>query len=397
MQREEGDAKPTPFSFLTDESARPCPNLPCYATWTTEETFRVVHDNLHRSPLSTGAVEGTSPRYCPNFETKVEKFPEKKRHHLFVEPEGADSVELYLNGLYLSMPRDVQDEIVHTVPGLERARIVRYGYSVEYDAIRPTALRDTLEIKQTGGLFSAGQINGTSGYEEAAAQGLLAGANAALAALGRPAFRLGRDQAYIGVLVDDLTVRGTEEPYRLFTSRAEYRLLLRQDNADLRLTALGADVGLVGPGGGSRGIDRRERVEALREEIAAARRALAATHLPDGASVEQFLRRPEVEWEEAAAVLPGLAAFSARAAEQATIETKYDGYIARHLRQIRQVDKNRKLRIPEGFAYGEVNGLSHEAREKLSRFRPENLDQAMRISGVSPADAALLMIRLGSG
>ncbi len=390
MRIEEGDARPALFSFLSgEEAARSCPNIPCHSTWTTEETFRIVHENLHLSPLSTGAVEGTSPRYCPNFETKVEKFPEKKQHHLFVEPEGEDSVELYLNGLYLSMPREVQDDIVHTVPGLEKARIVRYGYSVEYDAIRPTELRDTLETKRIGGLFAAGQINGTSGYEEAAAQGLLAGANAALLSLGRPAFRLGRDQAYIGVLVDDLTVRGTEEPYRLFTSRAEYRLLLRQDNADLRLTALGALVGLAGQ-------DRLERTEALREEIAAAKRALAAAHAPDGSGGEQLLRRPETTWEDAVAAFPGLASFSGRAAEEVAIDVKYDGYIARHLRQIRQLDKNRKVRIPAGFEYGGVNGLSREAREKLSSLCPENLDQAMRISGVSPADAALLLIRLGA-
>ena len=388
MKREDGDAEPSPFSFLTEGVA--CPQLPCHATWTGEETFRLVHDNLHLSPLSTGAVAGASPRYCPNFETKVEKFPEKRKHHLFVEPEGADSVEVYLNGLYLSMPPDLQDAIVHTIPGLEKARIIRYGYSVEYDAVRSTELRDTLETKRVGGLFTAGQINGTSGYEEAAAQGLLAGANAGLRALGRPAFRLGRDQAYIGVLVDDLTIRGTEEPYRLFTSRAEYRLLLRQDNADLRLTEMAAAIGLAGS-------DRLGRVEALREEVARTRAILGSRHLSDGASLEQVLRRPEAGWEEVAALAPGLDGVSPRAAEQVVIETKYDGYIARHLRQIRQLEKNRRLRLPEGFDYDAVNGLSREAREKLAHFRPENLDQAMRISGVSPADAALLMIRLGAG
>ncbi len=387
MQIEEGDATPAPFSFLTETADNP--RLPCYATWTTEETFRIVRDNLHLSPLSAGRVGGESPRYCPNFETKVERFPDKKRQHLFVEPEGAESVEMYLNGMYLSLPKEIQDEAVRSVPGLEEARIVRYGYSVEYDALRPTELRDTLETKRYAGLFAAGQVNGTSGYEEAAAQGLLAGANAGLAALGRPAFRLGRDQAYIGVLADDLTIRGTEEPYRLFTSRAEYRLLLRQDNADLRLTALAADAGLAGE-------DRRERVEALREEIAAVRRALAARHLRGGGSVLDLLRRPETAWEDAAALAPEAAGASGRAAEQVTIETKYDGYIARHLRQIGQVEKNRRLRLPDGFDYDGVPGLSSEAREKLARFRPENLDQAMRISGVSPADAAVLMIRLSA-
>ena len=387
MQLEEGDAEPKAFSFLTQKAS--CLQLPCYATWTNEETFRVVNDNLHLSPLITGAVAGASPRYCPNFETKVASFPDKKRHHLFVEPEGGDSVEMYLNGLYLSMPADIQEKIVHTIPGLERARVVRYGYSVEYDAVRSTELKSTLETKRIGGLFTAGQVNGTSGYEEAAAQGLLAGANAALSALDRPPFLLGRDQAYIGVLVDDLTVRGTEEPYRLFTSRAEYRLMLRQDNADLRLTRLGAEAGLVGT-------ERLEAVERLEREIGAGRNILAHTRDAGGVSLEQLLKRPETVWQDVAAGMPELAGLSPRAAEQLTIETKYEGYLARHLRQIRQLEKNRRLRLPPDFDYGGVNGLSREATEKLTAFRPENLDQAMRISGVSPADAALLLVHMNS-
>lgn len=387
MREQPGDDRPQPFSFLTRSVE--CSQLPCHATWTTEETFRVVHDNLHLSPLINGAVAGASPRYCPNFETKVASFPEKKRHHLFVEPEGRDSSELYINGLYLSLPPEVQEAVIHTVPGLERARIVRYGYSVEYDAVDSTALRDTLESKQVAGLYMAGQINGTSGYEEAAAQGVVAGTNAALAALGRSPFRLGRDQAYIGVLVDDLTVRGTEEPYRLFTSRAEYRLLLRQDNADLRLAELGVEAGLIGS-------DRYERVMEVRREIEEGRRALEGSRLPDGMTREQWLKRPEGVWREVAEGVEELESISERAAEQLEIETKYEGYIARHIRQIRRLEKHRGVRIPEGFDYGGVEGLSREAREKLGRFRPENLDQAMRISGISPADAALLLVRLSS-
>lgn len=387
MQTQAGDDVPQPFSFMTEAVER-SPSL-CHATWTTEETFRVVHENLHLSPLITGVVAGASPRYCPNFETKVASFPEKKRHHLFVEPEGRNSSELYLNGLYLSLPPEIQEAVIHTVPGLEHARIVRYGYSVEYDALNATSLRDTLESKIIPGLYTAGQINGTSGYEEAAAQGLVAGANAALSALGRPALRLGRDQAYIGVLVDDLTVRGTEEPYRLFTSRAEYRLLLRQDNADLRLSELAAQTGLIGS-------DRLDRVSALKQEIALGKEILATNRLPDGTTLEQHLRRPETPWREIADNNPQLTALSSRAVEQLEIETKYDGYIARHLRQIRQLDKHRRLRIPENFDYNGLDGLSREAREKLIRFLPENLDQAMRISGISPADAALLLAKLSS-
>ncbi len=396
LKPEEGDAEPSPFSYLTERAESP--NLPCYATWTNEETFRVVRENLHRSP-AVSAVSGASatagPRYCPDFETKVARFPEVRRHHVFVEPEGGgggegagSSGELYLNGLYLSLPPEVQAEAVRTVPGLENARIVRCGYSVEYDAVRSTELRDTLEVKTVRGLFTAGQVNGTSGYEEAAAQGLLAGANAALSALERPAFRLGRDRAYLGVLVDDLTVRGTEEPYRLFTSRAEYRLLLRQDNADLRLTELAADAGLADEG-------RRGRVLALREEIARGEALLREGHDAYGRDLLALLRRPETEWRDLEARLPALAALSRRAAEQLSIEAKYEGYIARHLRQIRQMERHRGTAIPEDFDYAALGGLSAEAAEKLAARRPGNLDQAMRISGVSPADAALLLVALG--
>ncbi|MCL2001708.1 MAG: tRNA uridine-5-carboxymethylaminomethyl(34) synthesis enzyme MnmG, partial [Planctomycetes bacterium] len=348
----------------------------------------LVRENLHRAPVISGAMAGKWPRYCPNFEVKVALFPDQKRQHIFVEPEGALASELYLNGLYLSLPAEIQEIVVRTVPGFEKAEIMRHGYSVEYDAVRATNLRDTLESKQVVGLFTAGQLNGTSGYEEAAAQGLFAGANAALLALGRLPFRLGREQAYIGVLVDDLTTRGSDEPYRLFTSRAEYRLFLRQDNADLRLSEIGAEIGLVGS-------ERLSRVRTLKNEIAAGRKLLQTVRGPDGESLERRLRRPEIEWGEIASLDPTLAALSARGAEQLSIEAKYDGYLVRHLRQIRQLEKNRRLLLPFDFDYGQVNGLSREAREKLSQEKPENLDQAMRISGVSPADAALLLVRLG--
>ncbi len=389
MRPEPGDERPVPFSYLTETPESP--NLLCHSVWTTEETHRLVEKNLHLAPITNGALAGSGPRYCPNFETKVAYFPEKRSHHVFVEPEGRDSREVYLNGLYLSLPREIQEQVVRTIPGLERARIVRYGYSVEYDAIRSTELRETFEVKKIAGLFTAGQINGTSGYEEAAAQGLLAGANAALGALGRPAFRLGRDQAYLGVLADDLTLRGTEEPYRLFTSRSEYRLLLRQDNADLRLTELGAEVGLVGE-------DRLARVKELKAEIRLGSEELAKrsrrSETGAGEKLVEYLRHPDSTWEEAAAGSEVLQGLSERAAEQLLITAKYDGYIARHLRKIEQLDRNRRVRLPEGLDYRSVSGLSHEAVEKLERARPENLDQAMRISGVSPADAAILLVWL---
>ncbi len=389
MRPEPGDSEPVPFSYLTEKPASP--NLLCHSVWTTEETHRLVEKNLHLAPITNGTLAGSGPRYCPNFETKVAYFPDKRSHHLFIEPEGRDSVEVYVNGLYLSLPMEVQEAVVRTIPGLEKARIIRYGYSVEYDAVKATELRETLEAKQISGLFTAGQSNGTSGYEEAAAQGLLAGANAALKVLGRPAFRLGRDQAYIGVLADDLTLRGTEEPYRLFTSRSEYRLLLRQDNADLRLTELGAAAGLTGE-------DRLARVRELKREIALGTEELNRHFRRNdtGASekLAEYLRHPDSAWEEAAELSEVLRGLSPRAAEQLLIAAKYDGYIARHLRKIEQLDKNRRVRLPEGMNYRAVSGLSHEALEKLERIRPENLDQALRISGVSPADAAILLVWL---
>lgn len=385
LRREQGDEKPQPFSFLTEKVTDN--QLPCYVGWTNESTFKVVEAILDQAPAITGAIEGLPPRYCPNIETKVARFPEKRVHHLFIEPEGRDSFETYLNGFSTSIPPKAQEEMINSVIGLEDARVVRYGYAVEYDAVRPTQLKSTLETKPVGGLFTAGQINGTSGYEEAAAQGLITGANAALSALGRPEFTLGRHEAYMGVLVDDLTTRGTEEPYRLFTSRAEFRLLTRQDNADLRLTPKAAEIGLTGE-------DRLSRVEALRAEIASGREVLESTFDQSGTNLVHFLKRPENDWIKATELQPKLLDLSERAAEQLAIEAKYEGYIARSLTQIRALEKSRSLRLPPDFDYSGVDGLSREAKEKLNHFRPENLDQAMRISGVSPADAALLMVKL---
>ncbi len=385
LRLESGDAKPQPFSFLTEKVTDN--QLPCYVGWTNEKTFKVVESILDQAPAITGAIEGLPPRYCPNIETKVARFPEKRVHHLFIEPEGRDSFETYLNGFSTSIPPKAQEDMINSVVGLEEAQVVRYGYAVEYDAVRPTQLKSTLETKLVQGLFTAGQVNGTSGYEEAAAQGLLAGANAALSALGRPEFTLGRHEAYIGVLVDDLTTRGTEEPYRLFTSRSEFRLLNRQDNADLRLTPKAAEIGLVGE-------DRQSRVEALKSEIAGGREILENTFDQSGTNLLHFLKRPENDWSKTVVLKPSLLSLSERAAEQLTIEAKYEGYIARSLSQIRALEKSRCLRLPADFDYNTLNSLSREAKEKLTRFRPENLDQAMRISGVSPADAAILMVKL---
>ncbi len=385
LRSEPGDEHPQPFSFLTESVT--APQLPCYVGWTNQQTFETVQEILDKAPAIIGQIAGAGPRYCPNIETKVARFPEKRVHHLFIEPEGRQSYEMYLNGFSTSIPAEAQKKMIRTVEGLEQAEVVRFGYAVEYDAVHPTQLKATLETKLIQGLFTAGQVNGSSGYEEAAAQGLLAGANAALSALGRPPFTLGRHEAYLGVLVDDLTTRGTEEPYRLFTSRSEYRLLLRHDNADLRLTEKAAAIGLVAK-------ERAEVAASVKAEIAKAKKLLAAAFDRQGNSFEHLLRRPETAWSQLAVSLPELTAIIPRAAEQVEIETKYAGYIERHLNQIRLVEKNRQLSLPYDFAYADIDGLSSEAKEKLTRIRPETLDQALRISGVSPADAALLLMRL---
>ncbi len=381
-----GDDPPQPFSFLTDHLK--VEQLPCWITYTTPAVHELLRANLHRAPLFTGQIQSVGPRYCPSVETKVVRFAEKERHQIFLEPEGRATQEIYVNGLSTSVPRDVQDEMVRLIPGLERAVITRYGYAIEYDYLPPTQLTPWLETKQIKRLFCAGQINGTTGYEEAAAQGLVAGASAALVAKGKDPLTLSRHQAYIGVMIDDLVTRGVDEPYRMFTSRAEFRLRLRHDNADRRLTPLGYKLGLVD-------IDRYRRVQEKEEQIQALRACLDTVRV-EGVPAATLLRRPEVTWNHLVNLCPELAGFRPEVVEQVVYDIKYEGYIAREEAEIERQRRLAEFRIPCEFDYFSVPGLRIEAREKLSRIRPHNLDQASRISGITPADIAVLIIHLTS-
>ena len=399
---QEGDPTVYPFSYLSD--AVPQAQTPCYLTYTNERTHAVIRANLHRSPLFSGAIKGTGPRYCPSIEDKVVRFADKERHQIFLEPECAGSHEVYVQGMSSSLPHDVQREMYRTVPGLENVRIMRYAYAIEYDCIDTLDVLPTLESKKVKGLYTAGQINGTSGYEEAAAQGLIAGLNASLALRGREPLVLRRDEAYIGVLIDDLVTKGTNEPYRMMTSRAEYRICLRQDNADLRLTQKGYDAGLVSEERYRRFCERKEALgriaEALNGRVPPARcadflQAHGFAPPQGGVSYADMLRRgiPAADIEAEFGILAG----ESRADKETTvIDVQYEGYLRRSLEQIEKAKKLEEKRLPPAIDYEQIGGLRLEARQKLNKIRPDNLGQAGRISGVNPADIAVLMVYLAS-
>ncbi|MBR6322032.1 MAG: tRNA uridine-5-carboxymethylaminomethyl(34) synthesis enzyme MnmG, partial [Lachnospiraceae bacterium] len=406
MSEQKGDRKIVPFSFETDPESIQKEQVSCWLTYTNEETHRIIRENIDRSPLFSGDIEGVGPRYCPSIEDKVMRFADKDRHQVFIEPEGLYTHEMYVDGMSSSMPEDVQIRMYRTVPGLEQAKIVRNAYAIEYDCIDANQLRSTLEFKKISGLYAAGQFNGSSGYEEAAAQGLIAGINAVRHLQGKEELVLDRSQAYIGVLIDDLVTKENHEPYRMMTSRAEYRLLLRQDNADLRLTEIGHEIGLISE-------DRYQKFCAYRaalqeevtrlentfvgetEEVQAFLRAHGTTELKSGATLAELVRRPELDYEALSAIDPSRpTGLSERLREQVNIQVKYAGYIERQKQAVEQFKKLERRKLPVEFDYSQVPGLRIEAREKLQKLQPESVGQAQRIGGVSPADISVLLVWL---
>ena len=403
MEEQKGDEPVIPFSFLTDRKLEN--TYSCYLTWTTQETHRIILDNLHRAPLYSGKIHGIGPRYCPSIEDKVVRFADKERHQIFLEPEGKESREWYVQGMSTSMPEDVQWAMYRTIPGLRRCEFTRLGYAIEYDCIDSRELRPTLESLRIGGLFCAGQINGTSGYEEAACQGLLAGMNAALTLQGKEPVILTRDMAYIGVLTDDLTTKGTDEPYRMMTSRAEHRLYLRQDNADLRLTEIGHKAGLAGEERLERTRKKREETEKLLQELQTTRFApgealnglLARKGEPEAAGsqkAEDLLKRPGINLKDLTELHPEWAEVSPAAAEQAEISVKYAGYLEKQEQLIRRARALEETRPSPDIPYEEIEHLRLEARQKLAKQKPVSLGAAGRIPGVNPADVAVLEVWL---
>ena len=410
MEEQFGDERVVPFSFTTNPDDVQIDQASCWLTYTNEETHRIIRENLDRSPLYSGMIEGTGPRYCPSIEDKVVKFAEKKRHQVFIEPEGLETNEMYIGGMSSSLPEDVQYEMYRSVPGLEHVKIVRNAYAIEYDCIDARQLKPTLEFRNISGLFSGGQFNGSSGYEEAAAQGLIAGINTARKLQGKDGIILDRSEAYIGVLIDDLVTKESHEPYRMMTSRAEYRLLLRQDNADQRLTKIGHEIGLISD-------ERYDRllmkIRCINEEIERVShvhvgtsdnvqdllKKYESTPLNSGISLTELIRRPELSYQALAPIDKGRPEFSADLKEeienQIDINIKYDGYIKRQLRQVEQFKKMEKRKIPEDIDYDSIQSLRIEAVQKLKEYRPVSIGQASRISGVSPADISVLLIYLG--